>query len=261
MDLGIKGKVAIVLGASKGIGLGCAQALAQEGVKLVICARSADKLKDASKRLANVTEVLALPCDVIDAKASRDFYTSALRRFGRVDILVNNCGGPTPGTFATTMEEEKWRDAFEKSLYQVVRWTQMAVPTMVEHKWGRVVHIVSTSVRQPIDGLLLSNSLRPGVLGFTKSVARELAATGVTVNSVLPGMILTDRTQELVRERSAREGITPAQALERKAADIPMKRFGTILEVGEAVAFLCSERASYITGEALAVDGGIIRGI
>lgn len=259
MDLGIEGRVAVVLAASRGIGRGCAEVLAEEGVRLAICARSAGPLDAAARELSERTEVFARRCNVTDRKEAEEFLEAVRRRFGAVDILVNNCGGPAPGTLDTTREEEKWFQAFERSLYQVVRWTQAVAPEMIRRRWGRIVNIVSTSVRQPIDGLLLSNSIRPGVLGFTKSVSRELAPYNVLINCVLPGPILSDRTRELARERSRVEGIPVEEVLRRKASEIPAGRLGDPREIGEAVAFLSSERSSYITGQALAVDGGLLR--
>lgn len=259
MDLGIKDRTAVVLAASRGIGRGCAEALADEGVKLAICGRTEEAVKIAERELGERTEVFAAPCDVTDRKQTEQFLAAVRKRFGEIDILVNNCGGPVPGTFESTFEEEKWRQAFERSLYQVVRWTQAVAPAMVERKWGRIANIVSTSVRQPIQGLLLSNSVRPGVLGFAKSVSEELARNGVTINSVLPGSILSDRTRELAEERSRKEGVSVDEVIQRKTAAIPAGRLGRPREIGEAVAFLCSERAAYITGQALAVDGGLLR--
>jgi 3-oxoacyl-[acyl-carrier protein] reductase len=259
MDLGIKGRTAVVLAASKGIGRGCAEALADEGARLAICSRDATALQRAVAELGRRTEVFAASCDVTDEASTRGFLSAARAKFGAIDILVNNCGGPSPGSFADGLGREAWQQAFERSLYQVVRWTQAVAPEMVGRKWGRIVNIVSTSVKQPIDGLLLSNSVRPGVIGFTKSVSRELAPHGVTLNCVLPGSILSDRTQELAEARSKAEGVSVEEWIRRKAAEVPAGRLGQPREIGDAVAFLCSRQAAYITGIALAVDGGLLR--
>lgn len=259
MDLGIKGRTALVLAASKGIGRGCAEALADEGARLAICSRDGTALQRAAADLSRRTEVLAESCDVTDDASTNRFLAAVRARFGSIDILVNNCGGPAPGSFANAIEREKWVQAFERSLYQVVRWTQAVAPEMVARRWGRIVSIVSTSVKQPIDGLLLSNSIRPGVIGFTKSVSRELAPHGVTVNCVLPGSILSDRTRELAEARSKAEGVSVEEWIRRKASEVPAGRLGEPREIGDAVAFLCSRQAAYITGVALAVDGGLLR--
>jgi 3-oxoacyl-[acyl-carrier protein] reductase len=261
MDLGIKDKVAVVLAASKGIGRGCAEALADEGVRLALCARQAEALKATGRDLSKKTQVVELVCDVTDEDSSLAFLKLVREKLGAIDILVNNCGGPIPGSFKDTFEKDKWVTAFERCLYQVVRWTQAVAPEMVERKWGRIVNIVSTSVKQPIDGLLLSNSLRPGVLGFTRSISRELAPHNVTVNCVLPGSVLSDRTQELAAARSKDLGITPEEFIKRKAADVPMGRLGQPREIGEAVAFLCSEQARYISGVTLPVDGALLKSL
>jgi len=261
MELGIKGKVAVVLAASKGIGRGCAEALAEEGVKLAVCARDAAALKTAADALRKKGDVFEKTCDVTDEASTRSFLEAVRARFGRIDILINNCGGPVSGGFRETMEREKWVQAFERSLYQVVRWTQAVAPEMAQRKWGRILNVVSTSVKQPIDGLLLSNSVRPGVLGFTRSVSRELAPANVTINCVLPGFTLSDRTRELSQERSKAEGGSADDWIRRRAAEIPAGRLGNPREIGDAAAFLCSERAAYITGVALAVDGGGLRAL
>lgn len=259
MDLGIRGRTAVVLAASKGIGRGCAEALAEEGVRLAICSRDATALNRAAADLSRRTDVLARPCDVTDETSTSGFLTAVRERFGAIDILVNNCGGPATGSFADALGREMWLQAFERCLYQVVRWTQAVAPEMIARKWGRIVNIVSTSVKQPIDGLLLSNSVRPGVIGFTKSVSRELAPHGVTLNCVLPGSILSDRTRELAEARSATEGVSVDEWIRRRAAEVPAGRLGQPREIGDAVAFLCSRQAAYITGVALAVDGGLLR--
>ncbi len=261
MDLGIKGKVAVVLGASKGMGRASARALAGEGCSLALCARDAKALAEAAGEIGKECGVAILhrAGDVTRDADRAALLDETLKRFGRVDILVNNCGGPKPGGFAETQDAELWREAIERSLLQVVRWTQAAAPHM--KGWGRIVNIVSTSVKQPIDGLLLSNSIRPGVIGFAKSASRELAARGITINSVLPGMIRTDRMIELAQSRADKEKIPVEQALADRAREIPAGRLGEPGEIGAAVAFLCSQQAGYITGATLVVDGGMTRAI
>jgi 3-oxoacyl-[acyl-carrier protein] reductase len=261
MDLGIRGKIALVLAASKGMGRACATALAREGCSIALCARDPKALAEAVfaiQKEANVP-ILQRPADVTRDEDRRAFLDETIRRFGRVDILVNNCGGPRFGSLEDLADPKDWQEAFDRSLLQVVRWTQAVVPLM--KGWGRIVNIVSTSVKQPIDGLLLSNSIRPGVIGFTKSVSRELAPRGITINSILPGSIRTDRTMELAQARAEKERIPIEEALKERSRDIPAGRLGEPEEIGAAAAFLCSRQAAYITGTTLTVDGGLTRSL
>jgi 3-oxoacyl-[acyl-carrier protein] reductase len=261
MDLGLRGKVAIVLGASQGMGRASARALAQEGCDLALAARKAPALGDAAEAIVKEcgVKVFHQACDVTRDADRESFLAETLHRYGRVDLLVNNCGGPKPGTLKDAPSPKDWQDAFERSLLQVVKWTQAVVPYM--KGGGRIVNIVSTSVRQPIDGLMLSNSIRPGVIGFSKSAARELAPQGITINNILPGSIRTDRTLELAEARSSKEGLSVERVLEEKAREIPAGRLGEPDEIGAAVAFLCSKQAAYITGTSLVIDGGLTRAI
>ena len=261
MDLGLRGKVAIVLGASKGMGRACARSLAQEGCSLLLASRDAEELTVVARSLAAEfsAQVVPIKCDVTKDADRDQFLADALHQFSRVDILINNCGGPKPGTLKDVPSAEDWQDAFERSLLQVVKWTQAVTPYM--KGWGRIVNIVSTSVKQPIDGLLLSNSIRPGVIGFSKSAARELAPLGITINSILPGSIRTDRTLELATHRSKKDGLSIEQVLEEKAREIPAGRLGEPDEIGATAAFLCSQQAAYITGATLTVDGGLTRAL
>lgn len=261
MDLGLRGKVALVLGASQGMGRASARALAQEGCDLALAARKAAPLGETVEAIVKEcgVKVFHQACDVTRDPDRESFLAETLHRYGRVDILVNNCGGPKPGTLKDSPSAKDWQDAFERSLLQVVKWTQAVLPYM--KGWGRIVNIVSTSVRQPIDGLLLSNSIRPGVIGFSKSAARELAPQGITINSILPGSIRTDRTIELAEARSSKEGLSVERVLEDKGREIPAGRLGEPDEIGAAVAFLCSKQAAYITGAALVIDGGLTRAV
>ncbi len=261
MDLGLRGKVAIVLGASQGMGRASARSLALEGCDLAIAARRAELLGDAAAALVKEAgvKVFHQVCDVTREADREAFLAETVRRYGRVDILVNNCGGPKPGMLKDAPATKDWQDAFERSLLSVVQWTQAVLPHM--KGWGRIVNIVSTSVKQPIDGLLLSSSIRPGVIGFSKAAARELAPKGITINSILPGSIRTDRTVELAAFRSKKDGISIEQVLEEKSREIPAGRLGEPDEIGAAVAFLCSVRAAYITGVTLTIDGGLTRAI
>jgi 3-oxoacyl-[acyl-carrier protein] reductase len=260
MDLGIRDKVAVVLASSKGMGRASALALGREGCRLAMAARNASDLSAAASAIEKETgaSILHRACDVTKAADRRSFLDETLKKFGRIDILVNNCGGPKLGGLKD-VEPKDWQDAFDRSLLQVVQWTQEVVPHM--KGWGRIVNIVSTSVKQPVDNLLLSNSIRPGVIGFCKTVSRELAPLGITLNSILPGLIRTDRTLELAKARSEKEKIPLEQAILDRAREIPMSRLGEPDEVGSVVAFLCSTQASYITGTTITVDGGLTRSL
>lgn len=261
MDLGLRGKIAIVLGAGKGMGRACARALGQEGCSLALASRDAEELSAVAASIAQDSGVkaVAIRCDVTKDADRDQFLADVLHQFPRIDILINNCGGPKPGTLKDAPSPQDWQDAFERSLMQVVKWTQAVTPYM--KGWGRIVNIVSTSVKQPIDGLLLSNSIRPGVIGFSKSAARELAPLGITINSILPGSIRTDRTVELAQARSSREGIPVDRVLEERAREIPAGRLGEPDEIGATAAFLCSQQAAYITGTTITVDGGLTRAL
>lgn len=261
MDFGIRGKVAVVLAASKGMGRASARALAQEGCALAICSRDQTAVRETAEAIAKEFQGMILnhACDVLSEADRQSFFDATLKRYGRIDILINNCGGPKPGGFKDAQDPKDWQDAFERSLMQVVRWTQAVVPHM--QGWGRIVNIVSTSVKQPIDGLLLSNSIRPGVIGFTKTISRELMAQGITINCLLPGTIRTDRMLQLCQARADKEKIPFEQALADRAKEIPAGRLGEPEEVGAVVAFLCSQQAGYITGTTITVDGGLTRTI
>jgi len=261
MDLGLFGKTAIVLGASKGIGRACAGALAAEGCSLALAARDAKSLGDEAAAIAEKCHVRAFhrSCDVTRDADRAVFLEDMVKQFERVDILVNNCEGPKVGTLKDLGDPKDWQDAIERSLLQAVKWTQGVVPLM--KGWGRIVNIVSTSVKQPIDGLLLSNTMRPGVIGFSKSIARELASQGITINSVLPGRIRTVRTADLARARAEQEGMPIESVLQERLRDIPAGRLGEPDEVGALVAFLCSQQAAYITGTTVTIDGGMTRTI
>lgn len=261
MDFGIAGKIAIVLGASKGIGRACARCLAEEGCSLALAARDgtalAEEVAAIDKRYG--VAVFHRPCDVTSDADSAGFLEGVIARFGRVDILVNNCGGPKVGSLTEVKDPLDWQEAINRSLLQVVKWTQAAVPHM--KGWGRIVNIVSTSVKQPIDGLLLSNTMRPGVIGFSKSVARELASDSITINSVLPGRIRTDRTLDIARKQAEQGKLPIEQVFHERLRDIPAGRLGEPEEVGALVAFLCSQQAGYITGTTVTIDGGMTRTI
>jgi 3-oxoacyl-[acyl-carrier protein] reductase len=259
VDLGLAGKVALVAASSKGLGKASALALAREGARVTICARTEADLEAAAEEIRRETgaEVLAVPADLTSAAGIHSVVAATAERFGGVDVLVNNSGGPNKGTFADFTDED-WRQAFEVVTLNFVRFVREVVPYMRGQRWGRVIGIQSSSVKQPVEGIDLSNTLRPGIAGLMKSLMPDLAKDGITINLVLPGMFLTSRI-------IAGAGRSPEgdQALHDQlapvAATIPAGRIGSPMELGSLVAFLASQQASYITGAVYQVDGGLIR--
>jgi 3-oxoacyl-[acyl-carrier protein] reductase len=262
MDLGIKGKTALVVAASKGMGKASALGLAAEGARVVMCARGEAALKDAAAEVKQKTgaEVLALAADASRAADISKVVAEANRAFDGVDILVANVGGPPPGPFEA-MTDEQWKAAFEQVHLSTVRFIREVLPHMKQARWGRILAIQSSSVKQPVDGLVLSNGIRPGIAGLFKTLAGDLAPHGITVNLVLPGRIMTDRFREHQTDRATRSGVTLERQMELSSADIPMGRIGTPDEFAAMVVFLASARASYVTGTAVQVDGGLIRSV
>jgi 3-oxoacyl-[acyl-carrier protein] reductase len=258
MDLGLKGKAALVTAASKGLGKASAMGLAAEGANVAICARTESDIKVAAEEIRSKTgaEVLAMPCDVTDGAQITELVRRTTERFGGVDILVANAGGPPRGYFDEATDDQ-WVQAFELSLLSTVRLIRAVLPSMRQRRWGRILTIQSSSVKQPIPGLLLSNAVRPGVAGMIKTLAGELGKDNILVNTVCPGRIMTDRF--IGGHKQA--GKTVDEYLAHHSADIPLGRIGTPEEFATMVVFLASERASYITGVAVQVDGGLIRGI
>lgn len=261
MDFGLTGKIALVTAASKGLGRASALALAREGARIALAARTRESLEHTAQeiRQASGQEVLALPTDLRQATEITSLVRQTIATFGGIDILVNNAGGPPTGSF-DMLSDDQWEDAFHLTLLSAVRLIRAVLPSMKQRSGGRIIQIVSSSVKQPIDGLLLSNAIRPGVIGLAKTLSRELAPYQITVNNVCPGRILTDRLLQLtsVREKLAR-GQSEAEALRDLTQDIPLQRIGQPEELGALVAFLSSQQAAYITGTTIQVDGGLIQ--
>jgi 3-oxoacyl-[acyl-carrier protein] reductase len=246
MDLSLTGRTAIVCGGSAGIGLGIAEALAEEGANLVLFARRPDVLEREAGRLGAV----AVRGDVSSADDLERLVTTTVDAFGGIDVLVNNSGGP-PRATAREVDEENLLAAVQLLLASVVRLTSLCLPFLERSQAGRIVNVTSTSVREPIDSLALSNTVRPGVVGWSKTLARQLGPFGITVNCIAPGRIDTDRVREVYPDGPSEEDL----------ASIPLGRLGTAREVGDVVAFLCSSRAAYVTGQLISVDGGLTRGL
>ncbi|HEX8600841.1 MAG TPA: SDR family oxidoreductase [Chloroflexia bacterium] len=262
MDMGLKGMVAIVTASSQGLGKATALALAEEGANLVMCARGTEQLEEAAQEIVDQTgvEVLAVSADVSTEEGVALVIAAAVKRFARIDVLVTNAGGPPPGDF-TKHSDEAWQRAFELNLLSVVRLIRAALPYLQVSGRGRIINFSSTSVKQPVEGLILSNSLRAGVIGMAKTLATELAPYGITVNNIAPGRIDTDRVRSLDRNRASILGISEEEAKQAQIQNIPLGRYGEPAELAALAVFLASDKASYITGTTIQVDGGLVKGI
>ncbi|CDM64509.1 SDR family oxidoreductase [Pyrinomonas methylaliphatogenes] len=262
MDLGITDRVAIVTAASRGIGFAIARELAREGARVFICSRSAENIIEAAYRIrAEVgVEVTGIRANVTSEQEIERFVAEVLNQAGRVDICVTNAGGPPASTFDEA-DLEMYRRAFELNTLSAIRLARLVIPEMRRNRWGRIINITSVSAKQPIEGLILSNTTRAALTGWAKTLSAEVAADGITVNNIAPGYTLTERQTELAEARAQKLGKTKEEILAQWAEQTPMKRMGQPEEIAAAAVFLASERASYITGVTLQVDGGYVRGI
>ena len=262
MELGIKNKVALVTAASRGLGRAVAEEIAAEGASLVICSRKTETIEHVANgiREAAGVEVLGVAADVSKAVDVARLVQAAIDRFGRIDILVTNAGGPPAGQFES-FTLQQWEDATRLLLHSAVELARQVLPGMKERRWGRILNITSIAVKQPVDNLILSNSLRAAVTGFARTLANEVASFGINVNNIMPGYTRTERVEELARMMSEKQGITPAEFVARWEKEIPLGRIGEPREFAALAAFLVSERASYITGTSIPVDGGWIKAL
>jgi len=262
VDLGLKGRPALVAAASRGLGKACAASLAAEGARVAICARDAGALGAARDEIAEATgsQVVAIPADVSGEEDAVRFVREGSEALGGCQILVANAGGPPTGRFED-LGDDAFRHALETLFFSTLRMAREAIPLMRESGYGRIVVISSIAVKQPIPNLILSNSARAAVAGWAKTVSDEVAGDGITVNAVLPGRVWTDRVRHLVETSAEGSGRSIEEQRAAEAAAIPVGRFGEPAEVGDLVAFLASERAAFMTGTSILVDGGLFRGL
>jgi 3-oxoacyl-[acyl-carrier protein] reductase len=261
MDLGLRGRVAVVAAGSKGLGRAVALELAAEGAHVAICARGMDALEDAASAIRALgVRAHVIAADVSESGAPERVIADAERTLGPVDIVVTNSGGPRSGRFET-LQPEDWDAATRTLLTSAVGFARGVVPGMRARKWGRIINITSIAAKQPVDNLMLSNSLRSAVIAFAKTLSNEVAADGITVNNLLPGYTRTERVTDLADQLAASGNTTAAGVTARWEAEIPMRRLGEPAEFAALAAFLASSRASYITGQSIAIDGGWIRNI
>jgi 3-oxoacyl-[acyl-carrier protein] reductase len=261
MDLGVKGKVALVCASSHGLGFATASRLAREGAAVVVCGRDPDAVDSARERIAaGGGKALGIAANLSDAKDRLRLVREVQSSLGAIDIAVLNTGGPPTGRF-DSIGLDQWQDAYKSLVETVVHLSQLVLPGMVAKKWGRVLAVTSFVAREPAELMALSNSLRASVIGLMRTLANEYGPHGITVNSILPGYILTDRMRKVARAQAEAKGLPPDQAFDRIAMNIPLGRLGNPDEFGNVAAFLVSEAASYVTGTAITIDGGLSKGV
>ena len=262
MDLGVAGRVAVIGGGSKGLGRACADSLANEGANLVICSRNAEELETAAAEIRGTADVdvLAVPADLSRLEDIQHLVQSAVDHFGRLDIVVANSGGPPAGR-ATDTSEETWARSIDMALSFFIRMGREAAPHMREGKWGRICNILASTVYQPIDNLVTSGVTRMGAVAYAKSLADEVGRDNVLVNNVAPGFLMTERMRHIFENRSQETGQDIDSVLEAGASRIPVGRFGRPEELGDFVAYLCSDKNTYVTGTTILVDGGVVRSV
>lgn len=262
MDLGLRNRVAIVAASSQGLGKAVALGLAREGAKLALCARTEATLTTTAEEIYAATgaEVLTRALDVTKQQAVSDFVAETVKEYGRLDICVANAGGPPSKSFAETTSED-WHRASELNFMSTVYFAKEVLPVMQQRRWGRFIAITSMTVKQPVDGLILSNAVRAGVSGLVKSLANEYGPYNVLVNNVCPGYTATARLMELAERLAEAQGVTPQEVEARWSAQTPLGRVGRPEEFADVVVWLASERSSYVTGVSIQVDGGIVKGL
>ena len=262
MDFGLKDKVAVIGGASKGLGRACAEVLAEEGMKLVICSRSQASIDEAAAAIKKNTgvEVLAFAGDLDQHATIKELFAATLKKFDRVDVLISNSGGP-PLAKAVDATEEQWAVAVQRSLLFFARMAREALPPMRAQKFGRIINILASTIYQPIPNLALSGATRMGVVAYAKSLADEVGRDGILVNNIAPGSLLSERMLGNVQARAKELGVTLEKALEERARETAVGRIGEPRELANLAAFLASGKSSYITGTTIRVDGGLVRSV
>jgi len=262
MDTGLKDKSVLITASSMGIGKAVAEMFAEEGCKIAISSRSKENLLSTAKEIKEkyAIEPFWSVCDLNKQKDIESTFAAVNAQFGNIDILVNNCGGPVPGLFQQ-LDEEDWNNAYEQVLLSAVRFSRLVLPGMMGNNWGRIINLTSISVKQPVDNLILSNSLRAGVTGFTKSLSNEVARFNITVNNVAPGMTLTGRLYELAVVEAKEKGKSHEEILADMAKRVPLNRLGRPEDIASVVIFLASKQASYVTGVTIQVDGGYVKSV
>ncbi len=260
MDLSIKGKNAIVCASSQGLGKSAAVDLAKEGVNLAICSRNKDKINLVKEEIEQTSDVkvVAIEADLSSEKDISALFQEAKKELKAIDILINNNGGPPPSTFEELTDED-WQKTFNSTMMSAIRLSKLVLPDMKKNKWGRIINISSVSVKTPVNGLFLSNSIRMGVLGWAKALSDEVAPHGITVNSVCPGTTKTERIEQILNAQSESSGKDKSEIEKAMANSIPMLRIGEASDLSALITFLASEKASYMTGLAVQVDGGSAR--
>ena len=260
MDLSIKGKNAIVCASSQGLGKSAAVDLAKEGVNIAICSRNQEKIDLVKNEIENISDVkvVAIQADLSLEEDIDTLFNKAKEELKTIDILINNNGGPPPSTFEELTDED-WQKAFNSTMMSAIRLSKLVLPDMKKNKWGRIINISSVSVKTPVNGLFLSNSIRMGVLGWAKALSDEVAPHGITVNSVCPGTTKTERIEQILNAQSKSSGKDKSEIEESMANSIPMLRIGEASDLSALITFLASEKASYMTGLAVQVDGGSAR--
>ncbi|MGD6817562.1 SDR family oxidoreductase [Metabacillus sp. 84] len=261
MDLNLQHKTALVIASSQGLGKAVAKKLAQEGANVILSGRDAEKLESVQQELAYIGDgrIISKTCDITDPQQIKALVEHTIDEFGEIDILVNNAGGPPAGTFED-MTDENWYEAFELNLLSYVRIIRQVLPHMKE-KGGKIINIASSSVKEPIEGLLLSNTFRMGIVGLTKTLSQELAPYHILINTLAPGRIATGRVAFLDQSAAERQGITPDEAAENNKARIPLGRYGDPEEFANYAVFMLSGVNTYVTGQTLLVDGGLVKSV
>jgi len=263
MDLGLKNKVALVLAASKGLGFACAKGLYEEGANVVICSRSQDNLKKAQKKIREISrenKIFSIVADLESEKDIKNLINETIRMFGKIDILIHNAGGP-PSAPISKITKEDWTRSIDLNMLSFIKITELVIPIMQEQDSGRIIAITSVSVKQPLDNLVLSNTTRLGVVGFAKTLANECAKDNILVNVACPGPNLTARMKQLIHKTSKDTGKSEEEVKKIWTDQIPLGRLGNPEELANLVVFLASDRASYITGTVIQVDGGFVKGV